>query len=394
MRIQPLAGCCSEDHPDRWRESAMFVFADGRSQRIWIDIPDALKGEVSASGNHWLICGFMQAAETGEDIVIDTKVDPTLVRNLRNVSAIFAQWYGRKPCPQITASGTCRTAPPGTRRALFFSGGVDSMFSLFDSDTSGAEKGVEDLLTVWGFDIRLSEPEVFATHEKNLMEVAAAVNRPLIPVITNLRSAGEPFHRYWGEKGHGAAMAVVAHLLSPRYREVRIASSSGYAEISPWGSHPLHDPLFGSTGLAIVHDGATYSRVEKTARLAQHDQALPWLRVCNARQSAGNCSRCGKCIRTMLALDLIGARERATSFDWSDYDVATLAPILIADWWDRYYYQDIREAALRNGRRDIVDFCDRSFAYSRWMRPVPGRILNTRPAKLYAKLLRSWICRA
>jgi hypothetical protein len=115
---------------------------------------------------------------------------------------------------------------------------------------------------------------------------------------------------------HGAALASVAHLLSPLFRKVYIPSSYSFQHLSPWGSHPLVDPLWSSEDLELIHDGCEASRVDKAIAIASNETALHFLRVCwRNYENAYNCGCCEKCVRTMVNLRLAGALERCQAFD-------------------------------------------------------------------------------
>jgi hypothetical protein len=100
---------------------------------------------------------------------------------------------------------------------------------------------------------------------------------------------------------------VVGHCL--------IASSYAYAQLHPWGSHPLLDPLWSTEAVEFTHDGCEAMRSEKVKAIARSGLALSTLRVCWANeQGEYNCGRCEKCLRTMLALHVAGVLERCTTF--------------------------------------------------------------------------------
>ncbi len=128
-------------------------------------------------------------------------------------------------------------------------------------------------------------------------------------VETNLRSFSDPLVG-WG-KYHGAALASVALLFQHRFRRVLIAATNTYAELFPWGSHPLLDPLWSTELTEIEHDGGEATRFDKMAYISQHEIAMRWLRVCHANPNgAYNCGRCVKCLRTRIVLRTVGALER------------------------------------------------------------------------------------
>lgn len=79
-------------------------------------------------------------------------------------------------------------------------------------------------------------------------------------------------------------------------------------------SDPIIMPLLSPNGLDILCDGAQYSRTEKTARIVDLALAQKYLNVCvnssNKHVEAKNCSRCSKCLRTMMALESAGALQK------------------------------------------------------------------------------------
>ena len=61
---------------------------------------------------------------------------------------------------------------------------------------------------------------------------------------------------------------------------------------------------FSTDRLKIYSEGATCSRLEKTRAVVNYTPSYKYLNVCTL--SAFNCSRCEKCTRTLLALDVLG----------------------------------------------------------------------------------------
>jgi hypothetical protein len=143
--------------------------------------------------------------------------------------------------------------------------------------------------------------------------VAAALGKELIEMETNLRSWSEP-QLHWSFY-HGAALAAAAHLLHGEFDRILIPSGTSFKDLKPWGSHPCLDKHYGFGKLRFVHHGAETKRVQKVEFLAKHPLALEHLRVCYLnRESRYNCGECEKCLRTMLALEAVGALERVKTF--------------------------------------------------------------------------------
>ena len=134
------------------------------------------------------------------------------------------------------------------------------------------------------------------------------------------------------------------------------------------------NPLLSSSRLSVVHDGASFARIERTSFIAHSDVALETLHVCWQDYSQGNCSRCQKCLRTMAALDLLGVRDRATSFDWSGYSMARLSRVWLTSVSDAKHYVEIAEVAERQHRSDIVEAAKSSVDYSKRKRALLGLV--------------------
>jgi hypothetical protein len=162
--------------------------------------------------------------------------------------------------------------------------------------------------------------------------------------------------------GHGAALAAVALLFEQQYTAAYIASSDGYRNLQPWGSHPLTDPLFSTRRLRIVHHGAELTRAEKLTRVAEHPVALNTLHVCWESQSDRNCGVCGKCYCTMLHLYLLGRLDRASTFSHAPFDVSRAGRVYATEWPARSYMRDMQALALAKGRTDIADDIERGLA--------------------------------
>ena len=205
------------------------------------------------------------------------------------------------------------------RRGLFYSGGIDSSFSLLRhaDGTSGDGGGaVDDLIHIAGFDLPLTATAELETAQRVTEDVARRFDKTMVRVFTNLRTPTSPYRSNW--IGTYASRwppwatcwkARTANCLLPRHS----ISATLTRRI---GSHPMTDPLLGSRSLRVVHDGASFTRVEKTQRVAQSDAALTAIRVCWESRKYSNCSECRKCLITMVTLDLLGYKDRASSFDW------------------------------------------------------------------------------
>ena len=129
----------------------------------------------------------------------------------------------------------------------------------------------------------------------------------------------------------------------------------------------------------MVHEGASFNRVEKTALVAESDVALEALHVCWQAHRHGNCSNCRKCLRTMATLDLLGAAEKAKTFDWSGYSMKNLGKVWLNDEMELEFFSNVAEEAEKRGRTDILKAASKSIKYSRRKQKILS-LINSNPA--------------
>jgi hypothetical protein len=132
----------------------------------------------------------------------------------------------------------------------------------------------------------------------------------------------------------------------------------------PWGSHVLVDPLFSTPRLRVIQDGAAFSRGQKLERIAGLPVVQRSLRVCWRSGTDLNCGRCGKCLRAMIALEVLGVREHCSSFPAGALNAASIAKIYYEDrhMIDRGW--DLHKLVVRKGRYDIAKAIEHSLKRS------------------------------
>ncbi len=253
----------------------------------------------------WLIATLPLAMQRGEALHLAGTADETTLRGSAAAQRLLAGWYRQLSIVPVTAQGTQSSGAGGSGVGCFFSGGVDSFFSLLKH----ADR-ITHLIFVLGFDIELEDDDLGAASLENARNVAQALGKPLIEVRTNMRVPSQG-RLDWGAHYFGAALGAVGVAMAPTLREVIIPASFATADLRPWGSHPDLDPAWSSTGVRLTHDGVEATRWEKIAVIAGEQVALDHLRVCwENRAGAFNCGCCEKCLRTMVALHTVGALSK------------------------------------------------------------------------------------
>ncbi|GIK98516.1 MAG: hypothetical protein BroJett029_27250 [Alphaproteobacteria bacterium] len=369
----------AEVRTDRTAEARIF----------WFDLPSELDGSLSSSGDPWAVLMLPWACHIGEPVRLDLPVDALLLDRLHGIQQIWRNWFPGLSVVPIDApvrelGASPKDVPGGAKTGAFFSGGIDSLFTLLRHNDRLIGDGtslIDDLICVAGFNTSLDD---FDATRASLAPVAESFGKRLVPIATNLRYSSQKVFTPYSDPflmihlAHGAALAAIGHLLGGRYSEIIIAATQDYARLEPWGSHPFTDPLFGARRLRVTHDGAAFNRVERTLLVAGSDAALAALQVCWRDRKDGNCSRCRKCLRTMATLDLVGAKERAVTFDWTGYDMETLSKVWLHDSKEVDYFLDIAEAARSKGRDGIEAAAMRSIRFSRRKQKILA-LINSNP---------------
>jgi hypothetical protein len=400
MEVRDVVVDESPRHRDWVRLQGDVSYRAGHVERYWLEVPQGDAAALSPSGDPWLAWLSPLAATLGEDLHVNAPCDAVLLAGVRELQGVWTSWF-----PQLTRVTVTGSAAPsvrnGNRTASFFSGGIDSFHTALthpSRDAAGEAIPIDDHLMVWGFDIPLGNPLAFDRASASAAQAAEALGRRLVPVITNLRETrfGEAD---WSLLAHGSGLAGVAHALAAAYDQVLIPSGAGYHDLEPWGSHPLTDPMMSSARLRIVHDGSALTRVQKTEALARHPLTRRHLRVCHQDPGGGNCGRCNKCYRTMLALEALGALRDSESFDYRRLDLRLAERIYCPNAYDVREFRSLLPLASAAGRDDIVRAVRRTLRRSARRKRWVDRVRRLRSTPLVwrwapgweRRLLRGWI---
>ncbi|MEY4695922.1 MAG: hypothetical protein RIT14_350 [Pseudomonadota bacterium] len=294
--------------------------------------------------------GLYPASECGVDLMIDGAVDARLLAQSAQITATYADWW--PGCRPVTVTAQSALPPPRPPRgaAAFFSGGIDSSFTLAE-----ARPRLAALITLIGADVPLSQPEEGRKLAASAAEVARGMGLSAIVIETNTR---EVLGRLVGwMEYHGAVLAAIGHLLSDRIGHVLIASSGDAAAWhTPWGSHPGLDPLYGTPDMTVEHHGLI-KRLDKLAAIVGSEVLMAHLRVCNHGRT--NCGQCNKCSFAMLGIDLLGAADAAPTFPPYRPGAGHIHARDPAFFGELLY---LRQAVLSAGRGDLLPDLDRGIA--------------------------------
>lgn len=287
--------------------------AEGELPEVWMALPTRARlDDVTPVdlGNVSLAIGMLTAMRRGAALRLEQPASPTLLASMAQYQDVFTTWYPELlQRVEVRADAGVDERPRGASEATFFTAGVDSFDTLLQNRAT-----ITTLVYVSGFDIPLTRPDALGRTREHLVAVAEAAQVELLEVESSIRALFDGVGD-WGRMTHGAALASVALALAALgVGTVRIPSGKSYAQIDPWGSQPLIDPLWSTENVRLVHDGADAPRSGKIARIAHDPLVHEHLRVCWVQFDADNCGRCIKCSRTRLLFEAVDAGHLLRTF--------------------------------------------------------------------------------
>jgi hypothetical protein len=329
-----------------------------RPEVAWFEVPGELADDINGGGDPWLISLLPLAITLHESLTIDLPVDGQLLSNAYQLMQVWSTWYPElSPIALHVPADEIPFTPDPSRTALYFSGGVDSFYTLIHAGETGTEE-IDDLIYIHGFDIPIEDEGAFERGRKQLTGVATSFGKRLVPLATNLRRTRFQ-EANWGELAFGCLLAGAGLMLAPRYRRILISSGLSPDHPVPHGSHPDTDRFFSTRKTTFHHYAPEMERIPKIQYLAGFPIALDNLRVCFESGTGDNCGHCRKCTAVMAALELAGIEGGAAAFGGRSLDLKRLRTIYLSQGVNTY--RSIQKHALENGRRDIANAIERAF---------------------------------
>lgn len=309
-----LVGPRTVEGPDGIEVSAE-VHADGEECRLWFHTSATA---VSGLLDPFLAACLVPAMKRGQPVYLHGPASAAFLAQIPAIQRVFqlyrADVYhadrGRlRPVPVVADEDAPVVVGPAA--ASFFSAGVDSFYTALTR-----RDAIDTVLFVDDFDARFADTEREAVAD-NAAAAAGRLGLRLVRVGTNAKdllmsglSSSWPATS-WRMTG-ASLLEAVALLHAPTAGRVIHPSSEAVGYHTPFGGGPWLDPLYSAGGQVIEHDDIFVNRLEKIRAIAGEPVVQEHLRVC--WQPTLNCGRCPKCVRTMLALEALGVRDRFVTF--------------------------------------------------------------------------------
>jgi hypothetical protein len=288
----------------------------GKRDATYFAFPEEYETFVSLTGDPFAVAMLAPAMAAGESLTIVPEISRQLLLGLHRVRDLMLAWFPEfHPIDIDAVSREPSPSRPAGRAATFFSGGIDSFYTLLKyRRQESLPAPLTHIIFMRGIETRLELVEAFDDSRRLSEEIAQREGVECIVGETNIRTT---CRLHWEKRYFGSGLAATALALAGGFDFVCVPSDYSYHDIRPNGSSPLIEERFSTEHLQLLVDGAEVSRAEKTGRILGWDRelVLKYLRVCTLNMGgAYNCGECYKCVRTAIALAISGINPEATNF--------------------------------------------------------------------------------
>lgn len=304
------------------------------------------------------VIGFLPVAmKLGADIICEAPLTRRLHYQLTQyLIPLMAKNMSNTYQPiRIEAPLTDAKLPCENKVGTGWTGGVDSMYTLFTHTLPSAQSHKLTHLLVANVGTLESDRNTELLRymaQKARNGIAQEMNLSVIAIDSNIQLAFDM--KYLSVAAFRLPAAVLAvqklfgvFLNSGCYEFSRFAfvpENSGYYEL-------LALSCFETDSTAFYSSGSHVSRIQKLKELSELPVAQRYLHPCIYVKREDNCSRCGKCIRTMGALYALGTLERfGCVFDvdyFNEHKDEYLASILAKK--ESQHYGEVLAVMKKNG---------------------------------------------
>lgn len=181
---------------------------------------------------------------------------------------------------------------------MFFSGGVDSTYSLLRR--TALENKEQDFLTVHGMDYKYDDHDRFERAKDKTTQLTQAYGSRYF-VTTDAYNAYRKF-KIEGQISFIFLLTSIGFMFYKKYTKLVLASDRPSHQQFfpfPYGSNFITNKLFDSGYSRLESHGDDATRAEKMVLIASNLSALRALSCCkNYQMRPENCGVCGKCVRT------------------------------------------------------------------------------------------------
>lgn len=293
------------------------VTCQGRTYPLWFSVAASWARHLDPTCLDPFVLGALPLAlRLGDPVYAAGRMSARLLFSLNTaLPALVTQTGGNFQPIKVRAAQAVDYAPPPPYSrgvATGFSGGVDSFCVLCDH-LGPAVPPAHRLTHLFANNVGAFGRHGTTTYRAQLPRLencARELHLPLVAIDSNLEALLDVATFTFDHEFRNVAAALVlqslvgTYLYASGFHYEECFRRGGDTPLASWD--PVLLPLLSTERLRVLSVGAQYTRVDKTARIADFAPSRRYLQVCVRPGSVGNCSTCWKCARTQLALEVLG----------------------------------------------------------------------------------------
>jgi len=387
MRLTESRIEASPDRAGQVRLSATVRYQNPRlpaEDVYWFEVDRNVASDFSRRSSPWLTLLLPLAVMYHEPLEFPLPIDRQQYEGALRLMDIWSEWYPRMNLRPIPITGDIEDRRVGgRRRAAFFSGGIDSFFTVLDHPE------LDDLILIRGFDLPLQEQEAYDRVVDRLREAATELGKTLVPVRINFRETAQRLVDPM-KLSAGGNLACVALALEKRWSAALVSAGQTGPTFRPSGTHPDTDILHSTLSTEICYVGGDHTRFEKTLAIAPNPTVQKFVRVCWVDQHGENCGACSKCVRSMLGFQLAGVLPSVRTFPRAHVTVDEVRNLYHPQNRQRHYIEELITAAIEYRQPELAQALEHSLKRSerinRWTRLEQVRAWAERLKNLHPEI--------
>jgi len=326
--------------------SARIEFRDSvrrPQENLWFRFPGS--SQPSGDSDPFVVALLLLAMQSGEDIDVHGGLSRKLFEGLDRYQRVFHDWFpDRFKLIEIRPSSLRDDAPCATAgHGAAFSGGVDSFYTFLTH-----KEKLTHTIFMAGFDMPVNLTWSIGELTRSYSTMMKEAGIEFITGSTNVRTFVNSVD--W-TNAHGPALMATALFFKNRLSEFHVPSSYTNGTYPRWGSHPELDPLLSTESMRFVHHGSHVNRVQKLDLIARAPVSYERLRVCWIQDiGLKNCGTCEKCVRTQIALDIVGALAKFKTFENAVLDHSQIRGLRHRTHQSRVFARELMWEAIHRGK--------------------------------------------
>lgn len=282
---------------------------------LYFKIHKEYKSWLSNTSDALLISLLIPAMKNNEDIIVEGKISKNLYSNLDKIQELLIAVIPILSKIKVTADLIEEDEKPFINVLSGFSAGVDA-FTTFDDYYLNPKYDIK--ITHFLFNNLTYGSNRITRKISNINKVKNKYNFPLFQTWSNLHSFYKKGHKIGFEQTHTMRNAAIAHFLGGRPNLFLYSSTFHKDLIRPTKSHDLAIiddillPLLSSYTVQCKSVGSEYTRIDKTLKVSNLQDAYNHLDTCIGKQTREfiNCGKCRKCTRALLTFELVNKKDK------------------------------------------------------------------------------------